>query len=206
MVKKTMPRFSLDFLKKRLALESPRPVPEEGMVPAGVLAPLFLKNGTLHILFTQRTLTVKDHKGQISFPGGVQHSEDPDLLTTALRETQEEIGLDPQAVEVLGSLKPIATITGYWVTGFVGVIPHPYDFHLNPQEVKRLLFFPLEGFCDSGRWSTGNYTYRSRNTRVCYWTHDKTVIWGATARILLHFLARLGEYPIPGDREATCLD
>jgi 8-oxo-dGTP pyrophosphatase MutT (NUDIX family) len=176
------------------------------MVPAGVLAPLFLQNGALHILFTQRTLTVKDHKGQISFPGGVQHPEDPDLLTTALRETQEEIGLKPEVVEILGSLKPIATITGYWVTGFVGVIPHPYHFQLNPHEVKRLLSFPLEGFCEPQRWSTGNYTYRGRSTRVCYWTRDKTVIWGATARILLHLLARLGKHPVPGDREATCID
>jgi 8-oxo-dGTP pyrophosphatase MutT (NUDIX family) len=206
MIKKPMGRFSLAVVKERLSLEPPSPAPEERMVPAGVLVPLFIKDKTPHVLFTQRTLTVKDHKGQISFPGGVHHPEDPDLLTTALRETQEEIGLDPRVVEVLGSLKPIATITGYWVTAFVGVTPHPYDFHLNPQEVKRLLSFPLEGFCDSNRWSTGNYTYRGRHTRVCYWTHDKTVIWGATARILLHLLARLGEHPIPGDREATCLD
>ncbi|MBM4274558.1 MAG: CoA pyrophosphatase [Deltaproteobacteria bacterium] len=206
MLKNPMSRFSLNFLKERLSLEPPLPAPEEGMVSAGVLLPLFLKNGMSHVLFTQRTLTVKDHKGQISFPGGVQHPEDPDLLTTALRETQEEIGLEPQVVEVLGSLKSIATITGYWVTGYVGVIPHPYEFHLNPREVARLLFFPLEGFCESQRWSTGNYTYQGRHTRVCYWTHDKTVIWGATARILLHFLARLGEHPVPGDREATCLD
>lgn len=201
-----MGRFSLSFVKERLSLEPPRPAPEEHFVPAGVLVPLFVKDGTPHVLFTQRTLTVKNHRGQISFPGGVRHPQDPDLLTTALRETQEEIGLEPQVVELLGSLKPIATITGYWVTGYVGVIPHPYDFRLNPREVKRLLFFPLEGFCDPKRWSTGNYTYRGRNTRVCYWTQDKTVIWGATARILLHFLARLGEHPIPGDQEATCLD
>jgi 8-oxo-dGTP pyrophosphatase MutT (NUDIX family) len=206
MVKKLMGRFSLSFVKERLSLEPPRPAPEEHLVPAGVLLPLFVENGTPHVLFTQRTLTVKEHRGQISFPGGVWHPEDPDLLTTALRETQEEIGLEPGVVEVLGSVKPIATITGYWVTGFVGVIPHLYEFRLNPREVARLLSFPLEGFCEPQRWRTGNYTYRGRHTRICYWTQDKTVIWGATARILLHFLARLGEYPIPGDREATCID
>jgi 8-oxo-dGTP pyrophosphatase MutT (NUDIX family) len=182
------------------------PEPPPGLVPAGVLVPLFESGGELTLLFTQRTLTVKDHRGQISFPGGVRDARDPDLLATALRETAEEIGLDPKAAEVLGLLPPVATVTGYWIAPYVVAVPHPYDFHPNPQEVKRLLALPLKGFCEPPRWSSGPYTYRGRLTRVCYWRGKGAVVWGATARILLQLLALLGEYPISGEREATCLD
>ena len=143
--------------------------PRRTWCPPGCWRPCFLKEREAQLLFTQRTFTVKDHRGQISFPGGVQDAEDPDLLATALRETQEEIGLDPEAVEVLGALPPVATITGYRITPFVGLIPHPYDFHPNPLEVKRLLLLPLAGFYPPERWSSGDYRYQGRSTRVCYW-------------------------------------
>ncbi len=149
---------------------------------------------------------MKDHRGQISFPGGVKDAGDPNLLATALRETQEEIGLDPEAVEVLGALPPVATITGYRITPFVGLIPHPYDFHPNPLEVKRLLLLPLAGFYPAERWSSGDYRYQGQIIRVCYWRDNQEVIWGATARILLDLLVHLDQHPIPGDQDATCLD
>ncbi len=205
MVKIVMGLDQLSLLKSRLSLKPVEPPPPD-LVPAGVLAPLFCKDGLAHLLFTQRTFTVKDHRGQISFPGGVRHDGDPDLLATALREAQEEIGLDPQVVEVLGALPPVDTITGYCINPFVGVIPHPYDFRPNPLEVKRLLLLPLEGFYEAGRWSTGVYHYQGRATRVYYWRCNREVIWGATAQILLHLLARLGQHPIPGDQDATPLD
>jgi 8-oxo-dGTP pyrophosphatase MutT (NUDIX family) len=195
----------VSLLKTQLA---PKPVEAASphLVAAGVLAPIFFKDQALHLLFTQRTFTVKDHRGQISFPGGVKDAGDPDLLATALRETQEEIGLDPGVVEVLGVLPPVATITGYRITPFVGLIPHPYDFHPNPLEVKRLLLLPLEGFYPAECWSSGNYRYQGQIVRVCYWRCHREVIWGATARILLDLLAHLDQTPLPGDQDATCLD
>jgi len=205
-LERSMSRFSLSLLKDLLSLDLTPAGLGQDLLPAGVLVPLFLSQGMSHLLFTQRTMTVKDHRGQIAFPGGVRDPGDPNLLATALRETQEEIGLDPQVVEVLGSLKPIATITGYGVFAYVALIPYPYDFHLNRREVERLLFLPLEGFCEPGRWSTGPYTYRGRTTRVCYWRHDGTVIWGATARLLLDLLQRWGEDPLGGVGNDTCLD
>jgi 8-oxo-dGTP pyrophosphatase MutT (NUDIX family) len=177
-----------------------------GLIPAAVLAPLFFKDEELHVLFTQRTLTVKVHRGQVSFPGGARHPDDPNLLATALRETREEIGVEPDLVQVLGSLKPIATVTGYSVTTFAGLIPFPYDFRLSPEEVQRLLLLPLAGFYPPERWSSGPYEYEGRTTRVCYWRANHEVIWGATARILLNLLACLGQRPVPGDQDATCLD
>ena len=206
MVQMLMGPRQLSLLKERLPLELTPPPASAELVPAGVLVPVFLRNGELQVLFTQRTQTVKDHRGQISFPGGVRDAADPHLLATALRETQEEIGLDHSLVEVLGSLPPIATLTGYFITSFVGLIPYPYDFHPNPREVQRLLLLPLAGFYAPERWSSGSYHYQGRTTRVCCWRANHEVIWGATARMLLNLLALLDQHPIPGDRDATCLD
>jgi len=206
MVQKGMNRLSLAFLKSRLSLNPHPPEPPPGLQPAGVLAPVFFADDQPHLLFTQRTMTVRDHRGQISFPGGVQTAADPDFLATALRETQEEIGLAPGEVEPLGALTPVATVTGYWITAFVGVIPYPHDFRLNPEEVKSLLLLPLAGFCVPQRWNSGDYTYHDRIVRVCCWKHQGTVIWGATARLLLDLLERLGENPFPGGKDAPCVD
>jgi 8-oxo-dGTP pyrophosphatase MutT (NUDIX family) len=197
---------ALGQLKDRLTLELARPTPAPDLVPAGVLVPLFLKTGELQVLFTQRTLMVKDHRGQIAFPGGVRDPEDPHLLATALRETEEEIGLAPEAVEVLGTLPSLATVTGYHITPFVGLIPHPYDFHPSPREVKRLLTWPVAEFFAPERWTSGPYTFQGRTTRVCYWQNGQEVVWGATARILLTLLTHLGVFPLGGDHDDTCLD
>jgi len=193
-------------LKEHLSQDPDPLIGARDLVPAGVLAPLFLQDEELQVLFTQRTLAVKDHRGQIAFPGGVRDPEDPNLLGTALRESEEEIGLDPGAVEVLGALPQVDTITGYCITPFVGLIPHPYEFRPNPREVKRLLTLALAEFFPPERWSSGPYVFQGRTTRVCYWHNGQEVVWGATARILLNLLAHLGVYPVPGDREAACPD
>jgi 8-oxo-dGTP pyrophosphatase MutT (NUDIX family) len=206
MVKITMLPPLLSRLKSRLSLELSRQVPETDLVPAGVLTPLFVQDNDLKVLFTQRTLTVKDHRGQIAFPGGVRDPEDPHFLATALRETFEEIGLAPGAVEVLGSLPGVATLTGYHIFPFVGLIPHPYEFRPNPQEVHRLLTLPMADFYPPERWSSGPYVFQGRTTRVCYWQNGKEVVWGATARILLNLLDCLGVQPVSGDHQSTCPD
>lgn len=197
---------ALDRLKELLSLDPAPAAPEHDLVPAGVLVPLFVQDEALRVLFTQRTLMVKDHRGQIAFPGGVRDPEDPNLLGTALRETSEEIGLAPEAVDVLGTLPGVATITGYYITPFVGLIPYPYDFKPSPREVKRLLALSMTDFYPPQRWSSGPYVFQGRTTRVCYWQNGEEVVWGATARILLNLLAELGVYPIAGDRHATCVD
>jgi 8-oxo-dGTP pyrophosphatase MutT (NUDIX family) len=188
--------LTLDYLRSRLSFEDRSSPSPGGLLPAGVLAPVFVADGEVSILFTQRTMHLKDHQGQISFPGGVMDPRDPDLLATALRETEEEIGLKPAEAEVLGTLAPVATVTGYWINPFVAVIPYPYNFRLNRHEVHRLLIFPLAAFCVPERWSSGPYQYKDQTVQVCCWKYQETVIWGATARMLLDFLSRLGVYPL----------
>jgi 8-oxo-dGTP pyrophosphatase MutT (NUDIX family) len=206
-VKRSVGLFNLSRLRQSLSPATfGLPALPPDLVPAGVLMPLFEQEGELSLLFTQRTLTVKDHQGQISFPGGVRDAQDPNLLATALREAAEEIGLDSRVVEVLGVLPPETTSTGYAITAFVGTIPYPYDFRPNPREVARLLLLPLAGFLPPELWSTGDYDYRGRTLRVYCWKRNGEVIWGATARLLLHLLAALGHHPIPGESHATSMD
>jgi 8-oxo-dGTP pyrophosphatase MutT (NUDIX family) len=196
----------LACLRDRLPLELTLPDLTPDLVAAGVLVPLFLREGEVQVLFTQRTLLVKDHRGQIAFPGGVRDPEDPHLLATALRETQEEIGLAPEAVEVLGTLTAVNTLTGYHITPFVGLIPHPYHFRPSPREVKRLLVLPVREFYPPARWGVGSYTFQGRTARVCYWRNGQEVVWGATARILLNLLAYLGAHPVLEDLDGACQD
>jgi 8-oxo-dGTP pyrophosphatase MutT (NUDIX family) len=176
-----------------LAQQAPATVAEWEARPAAVLVPLFLKDGAWHLLFTLRTETVQDHKGQISFPGGRRDAEDPSPLATALREAHEEIGLDPADVTVLGQLNEMYTVTQYRISPFVGVIPYPYAFQANAAEIAELIEVPLSALRDPA-----NFERRERAVLVgppvpVYFYHiGRHTIWGVTARIVKDFLDRIG--------------
>lgn len=106
--------------------------------------PLFLKNNEYHILFIQRTERVKTHKGQISFPGGAREAIDRTMVDTALREAHEEVGLNPNDVEVLGELDDMATTeSNYLISPIVGHIPYPYDFKVDEWETQEVIEVPI---------------------------------------------------------------
>ena len=153
-----------------------------------MLIPIFYKNGEPYLLLTLRTETVASHKGQISFPGGTRDDGDRDLLTTALRETFEEVGIRPEDVEVLGELDDLLAVTNFVVTPFVGVFPYPYDFKVSTEEIAELIEIPLSFFADPRNRRVEERLYRGRMVTVYFYDYGKYTVWGVTARILKGFV------------------
>jgi 8-oxo-dGTP pyrophosphatase MutT (NUDIX family) len=162
-----------------------------GRTPAAVLVPLYEEDGALHAVFTKRREDLEQHAGEISFPGGRHDDGDPDLVFTALRESEEEIGLARADVELVGALPPIGTfVTSYRVHPFVGLIAPGQAWTLQPTEVDVVLEYSLPVLV------AGHEMKRLLRKGVPFRTHTYTVgeelIWGATARILCLLLERLG--------------
>lgn len=156
---------------------------------SAVLVPIYEKAGECHILFTKRTDSVENHKGQISFPGGRKDDDDDDLLTTALRESFEEIGLHPEAVEVLGTLDEQRTISSkFRICPFVAAIPYPYEFILCCEEVGELIEVPVSALLDESNFWEDVVTIDGITDTAYFYRYGDQVIWGATARILKQFI------------------
>jgi 8-oxo-dGTP pyrophosphatase MutT (NUDIX family) len=158
---------------------------------AAVLLPLLWHEQEWHLLYTRRTNQVESHKGQVSFPGGACDEGEQTSDSTALREAQEELGIRPQDVRVLGRLANLLTISSYRVTPVVGVIPWPYVFHVESAEVARVFTVPLQWLANpSNRWEM---RIPGTKRRVYFFhPHDSELVWGATARITVDFLTTLG--------------
>ena len=158
---------------------------------AAVLLPLVWQDEEWHLLFTRRTDTVESHKGQVSFPGGGCDEGETTPEQTALREAEEEIGLDPKQVRVLGRLPNLITITYFRVTPVVGVVRWPAVFRVGEHEVARIFTIPLAWLANtSNRWEF-EMPGRTR-TLIAYHPYDGELLWGATARMTVDFLQVLG--------------
>jgi 8-oxo-dGTP pyrophosphatase MutT (NUDIX family) len=156
-----------------------------------VLVPLYLDDrGAPHAVFTERRADLRRHPGEISFPGGRREEHDPHLYATALRETHEEIGLPPEAVELLGALQPTPTfVTNYAIYPFVGLIEPGFAWVLAEAEVGQVIELSLESL----RASHGQRRLIRRGLpfRTDTYEVDGHLIWGATARIVADLLARV---------------
>ena len=142
------------------------------------------------VLYTRRTQQVESHKGQVSFPGGACDEGENTPEQTALREAQEEIGVDPAQVNILGRLANLITISNFRVTPVVGALHWPTVFRLNKGEVERVFTVPLTWLADAGnRWE---FTFPGRKRSVIvYHPYDGELVWGATARMTVDFLHTL---------------
>jgi len=158
---------------------------------AAVLIPLVQDRGDWNILYTRRTQRVESHKGQVSFPGGGCDEGETSLEQTALREVQEEIGIEPEAVRVLGRLTSMVTVTSFRVTPVVGVLNWPTVFRLNETEVERIFTVPLAWLANTrNRWELP-FPGGNRSV-VVYHPFDGELVWGATARMTVDFLHAVG--------------
>lgn len=163
--------------------------PDPPLPPAGVLLILHERPAGPHIIFQKRTDSVRDHKGQISFPGGATDPEDESVLQTALRETHEEIGVDPSDIEVFGQLDDMATISNFLVTPFVGWLQrYPYDWKFSDHEVAYLLEVPLAHLRDPRNLVPDRRVINGREYEFQSYQFGNDLIWGATARMLGNFL------------------
>ena len=158
-------------------------------IPSAVLLPLYHKEGQCHLLFIKRTEKVKEHKGQIAFPGGTYEDRDGTLVNTALRESTEEINLKAEDVEILGEMDDeLSLTTNYVITPFVSLIPWPYQFKMNEDETEEIIEAPISALLDKDCLHQEiDILDGEAITSYSYHYQDK-VIWGATARILNKFL------------------
>lgn len=173
-------RAYFERLKRRLRAVPSRSVDAPGLElkEAAVLAPLYWRGGEPWAFLTRRPMTLRKHPGQIAFPGGGREPGDVTPLHTALRETREELGLDPASVEVLGLLGAMPTITSYWVQPFVGVVPADAPLSPNPGEIDEVLSAPL--------WRLRRERRRvlEADRDAFVWDDGRHVVWGATYRML----------------------
>jgi 8-oxo-dGTP pyrophosphatase MutT (NUDIX family) len=184
----------------RLARPVPQPDPRDlhmSFIPEGaratdaaVLVPIVDRGDTLQVLLTQRTSHLSDHAGQISFPGGRVEADDASREDTALRETEEEIGLARSRITVVGRLPLYEIPSGFRITPIVGWVEPPFELALDPFEVACAFEAPLEHFADPKRYQRREYRFRGRHRHYMAIPYQGRYIWGATAG-MLYSLARM---------------
>jgi len=169
-------------------LEKPSP----GLRESAVLAPLFMRQSQPFAVFTKRPAALRQHGGQIAFPGGVRDPEDLTPLHTALRETHEELGIQPREVTVLGMLDEVPTITNYRVLPFVGVIPADFRYLANPEEIEEVIEVPLAHLFNPAIQRTERRWVMDKEREIYFYDYGPYVIWGVTGRILRGLLRVIG--------------
>jgi 8-oxo-dGTP pyrophosphatase MutT (NUDIX family) len=157
-----------------------------------VLVPLILGGEGAELLFTRRTDHVETHKGQISFPGGMADDADADIVQTALREAEEELGIAAGLIDIKGILDDLAVPSGFTITPVVGILSALPLLTPNPREVAEAFTVPLAFFCDPANGRSELWDYRGAKREVWFYEHGEHTIWGATAMIVRSLLLSLG--------------
>lgn len=152
---------------------------------AGVLIPIIAHRDACTVLFTKRSERLRYHAGQVSFPGGRMEPGDADILATALRETREEVGIDPSMVEIAGFLPSVPTVSGYAVTPIVGLLPSGTPIVPDPTEVERVFEVPLDFLLEPANRRRSEREVYGERVAVSEYRYAAEHIWGATASMLI---------------------
>jgi len=175
----------------------------DGVRDAAVLAPVIDRAGADHVMFTKRAEHLTDHPGQMSFPGGGREPEDADLLATALREANEEVGLEPAEAEVVGQLTDIRTVTNYRVRPFVGRIPDR-EYVPRDSEVAEIAVLPVAGLVDLANYESERRDHpHYGEIRLHFFHVDGYTVWGATANMLVQLLEWTTDWTCPPEPDRT---
>jgi 8-oxo-dGTP pyrophosphatase MutT (NUDIX family) len=159
--------------------------------PAGVLIPIIEHQNGLSVLLTRRSAALRYHASQVSFPGGRMEVGDADIKATALRETWEEVGIQPADVDIAGYLEPTPTITGYAVTAVVGIVPSGLQLRVDPNEVQHAFEVPLAFLLDAANERASVREWNGVRLPIVEFHFASERIWGATANLLLELRHRL---------------
>jgi 8-oxo-dGTP pyrophosphatase MutT (NUDIX family) len=168
-----------------------RKTESNGLVVAAVMVPLYVAAGQLWVLLTQRTDSLPQHGGQVAFPGGVREEGDENEVVTALRETHEELGIDPSHVVVLGQLNDVWTPSGFLISPAVGAIPYPLMVRPASDEVEAIVQVPLSYMAKSEVVEEQELEIAGERVASPIYHYRSHRIWGATARILADLIVRL---------------
>jgi len=181
-------RFILQQNKQQIIQSQPFPssTTRKTFKKAAVLMPLIQKKGQLHLIFTQRALHLKHHAGQISFPGGKYEPSDHSLAQTALRETEEEIGLQQKHINLIGHLPSITTGTGYHITPYIGLINSPQPLIIDHGEVKECFEIPFSFLLNHQHFSKQHFVVQKKTHFTYCCIYKNHLIWGATAQMLIN--------------------
>lgn len=166
------------------------PLEDTGARPSAVLAALFDDEaGRATVVLTRRAQHLRSHRGEVSFPGGGAETIDPNLWATALRESHEEVGLDPTTVEPIGELDHLRTVSGRsYIAPFVAALDHPPDLVADASEVERILLVPLEDLLADGVYRAEHWGLPQLERPVLFFEIEGDTIWGATAAMLRNLL------------------
>ena len=156
----------------------------ENLTEAAVLIPIVERNNGLKVILTKRSNNLKQHPGQVSFPGGKSEKTDKSLVATALRETREEIGINNKNVEILGQLSKHVTITGFKITPFIGKIRTGFSTKIQTSEVSEIFEVPLSYLSNPKNFRVESVKWKGKKRFFYSIPYGPYYIWGATARIL----------------------
>jgi 8-oxo-dGTP pyrophosphatase MutT (NUDIX family) len=184
-----------DRIAAALQSRSPKEFPGDHYKLAAVLMPIQMRDDGEYFVLTKRAEKLNHHSGQIAFPGGRVDAADGGALNAALRESNEEIGIDPADVRVLGRLDQVTAAYDYIVTPFVGVIPPSYEFRVNPEETAAVFTVPIAAFLEPRHLTVADHL-STHGQPVYHFYIDGWDIWGATARMIVQFLELVYGYRI----------